>query len=379
MREASRPEERAQPDGRDLIHLSGPVETEPVLRIRDLPQIFFSAASDSELQASERLGRRLHSLGVRSPYVVASRHGKNLVEGLATRLVTEASTTEADQSWAANLAQRVRASGADAVVAIGGGRCLDAVKLAAAIALKPFISVPTQISHDGICSPVAVVPDAISARASVAAAGPQAVFISIPTLMKAPLATVRAGIGDILSNPLALRDWELAATLGLEEIDRSGWELSVESYQLIESILERDVEDARWDPEMITLLANALVVSGMSMMVAQSSRPASGAEHKISHAIDEVFGGRALHGEQVAFGCVISAALHGEDPTEWRRLLRGLGLPQHPRDLDLTEDQLVAAIMAAPGTRPRFTILEHAQLDENAARRLIRTIWSDLN
>jgi glycerol-1-phosphate dehydrogenase [NAD(P)+] len=378
MREASRPEERARSDS-DFIDLTNPVDTEPALRIRDLPQVFFSAASDSELQASERLGRRLQSLGVRSPYVVASRHGKNLVEGLATRLVTEASPTDADQSWAGNLAQRVRASGADAVVAIGGGRCLDAVKLAAALALKPFISVPTQISHDGICSPVAVVPDALSARASVAATGPQAVFISIPTLMKAPLSTVRAGIGDILSNPLALRDWELAATLGLEEIDRSGWELSVESYQLIESILERDVEDARWDPEMITLLANALVVSGMSMMVSQTSRPASGAEHKISHAIDEVFGGRALHGEQVAFGCIIAGVLHGEDPTEWRRLLRGLGLPQHPRELQLTEEQLVTAIMAAPGTRPRFTILEHAQLDERAARRLVRTIWSDLN
>ena len=40
------------------------------------------------------------------------------------------------------------------------------------------------------------------------------------------------------------------------------------------------------------------------MIAAGTSRPASGGEHEISHAIDEIFGGRALHGAQVAFGCV---------------------------------------------------------------------------
>ncbi|MDP9067479.1 MAG: iron-containing alcohol dehydrogenase [Actinomycetota bacterium] len=345
-------------------------------RVRDLPQIFFSAASDTENQAGERLARRIHALDVRTPYVVASRHGRGLVEGLGQRLVSEAAPYSADQVWARGLARRVHASGADAVVGIGGGRCLDVAKLAASIARLPFIAVPTQISHDGICSPVAVVPDDVSTRATVPVAGPQGVFISIPTLMTAPLASVRAGIGDILSNPLALRDWELAATLGLDDIDRAGWELSVESFQLIESILHRDVAEAHEDPEVVTLLANALVVSGMSMMIAESSRPASGAEHKISHAIDEVLGGRALHGQQVAFGCIISAALHGEDPQEWRRLLRRLGLPDHPRDLSLTEDELVAVILAAPATRPRFTVLEHVGMDHSAVRRLVRSIWS---
>ncbi len=267
------------------------------------------------------------------------------------------------------------ASGADAVVGIGGGRCLDFSKLAASLAGLPFISVPTQISHDGICSPIAIVPNELSSRASIEAAGPQAVFVSLPTLLDAPVASFKAGVGDILSNPLALRDWELAATLGLDEIDRAGWELSVESFQLIDSLLDRDMRAACADPEGVTLLANALVVSGMSMMIAASSRPASGAEHKISHAMDELFGGLALHGQQVAFGCIISAALHGDDPQPWRNQLRKLGLPQHPEELGLSRNHLVRVMQHAPSTRPRFTILEHANLDEGGIDKLIDTIW----
>jgi len=45
------------------------------------------------------------------------------------------------------------------------------------------------------------------------------------------------------------------------------------------------------------------------------------------------------------------------------------GLPRLPGDLGLTEEQFVAAVVAAPGTRPdRFTSLEHLDLDEEAAR-----------
>jgi glycerol-1-phosphate dehydrogenase [NAD(P)+] len=113
----------------------------------------------------------------------------------------------------------------------------------------------------------------------------------------------------------------------------------------------------------------------MAMTIAGSSRPASGAEHKISHSIDELLGGRAHHGVQVAFGCIVSAALHGEDPQRWRRRLRRLGLPDHPRDLDLNEDDLVRILLKAPHTRPRHTILEQACLDGEGIRALVRAIW----
>jgi glycerol-1-phosphate dehydrogenase [NAD(P)+] len=195
--------------------------------------------------------------------------------------------------------------------------------------------------------------------------------------MTAPLRSTRAGIADVLSNQLSLRDWELAATLGLEEIDRASWDLATESLELVAHIVDRDLSEGPIDPEVVSLLANAAVVSGMAMMVAQSSRPASGAEHKISHAIDWLLGGRGMHGEQVGLGCILSAALHGEDADAWKHRLALLGVPHSPGHLGVTVKELVRVLLAAPSMRPRYTILEHADLDDAGARDLILELWPE--
>ena len=102
-----------------------------------------------------------------------------------------------------------------------------------------------------------------------------------------------------------------------------------------------------------------------------------GREHEVSHAIDE-FGGRALHGAQVAFGCIVALELYEDDTSAYRARLRRLGLPDHPGALGMSEDDTVKVLLEAPDTRPgRFTILEHADLDENGARALVRRIWTD--
>jgi glycerol-1-phosphate dehydrogenase [NAD(P)+] len=210
----------------------------------------------------------------------------------------------------------------------------------------------------------------------VGAIAPRVVFIAIPTLIRAPAASLRAGIGDLLANPLALRDWALAAQHGLEEIDQRAWDLSVESFETIQGDLDRPVDELAGEPEFARRLANALVLSGLAMIWSGTSRPASGGEHEISHGIDELYGGRAMHGEQVAFGCTVSVALYGEDTDAFRGRLRNLGLPDHPRDLGLTADDMVRLLLHAPDTRPgRFTILEDATLDEAAARELVSRIW----
>ncbi|HEU4480371.1 MAG TPA: iron-containing alcohol dehydrogenase, partial [Actinomycetota bacterium] len=262
------------------------------------------------------------------------------------------------------------------LVGVGGGRCIDVAKLAAARAGVPLVAVPTQLSHDGICSPVATVPDNEGRPESVGAIDPRAVYLSIPTLVGAPPASVAAGIGDLLANPLALRDWALAVEHGLEEMDQQAWDLSVESFRLIEPYLETPASELAGRPDFLRTLADALVLSGISMIASGNSRPASGGEHEISHALDELFGGRALHGAQVAFGCIFSVALHGEDTDPFRARLRRIGLPDHPRDLDLDTDDVLRVLLHAPDTRPgRFTIVEHADLDDSSARALIERIW----
>jgi glycerol-1-phosphate dehydrogenase [NAD(P)+] len=342
----------------------------------ELPQVFvFDAGSEDD--AARSLSDWLDGLGVESPFVVSSVHGQTL----AARLPGprhESPDRAADQRSASGLGSEAQRAGADAIVAIGGGRCLDVAKLAAARAGLIVLAVPTQLSHDGICSPVAVVPGDSGVSESLGAIAPRAVFISIPTLLQAPLASVRAGLGDLLANPLALRDWALAAEHGLEEVDHEAWDLSTESFELVEPHLDSDPAGLAEDPAFVRRLSDALVLSGMAMIRAGTSRPASGGEHEISHAIDGAFGGRGMHGAQVAFGCIFSVALYGEDPAAFRTRLARLGLPHRPSDLGLDQDDAVKLLLEAPDTRPgRFTVLEDADLDEAEARRLVERIWND--
>ena len=343
----------------------------------EYPQLYLF---DSEGDEGEALVRHAQELGIEAPFIVSSVHGKKLASAFKNNEPQITPGARADQKWAAELGSRAHRSGADAIVAIGGGRCLDVAKLAAARAGLTLFSVPTQLSHDGICSPVAVVPGDDGRAESLGAIAPHAVFVSLPTLALAPPAAAAAGLGDLLANPLALRDWQLAVEHGVEEpIDQDAWDLSVRSFEGIERYLDTDPAESVKDPEFLKALVDSLVTSGMAMIHAHSSRPASGAEHEISHAIDRLFGGRALHGAQVAFGCIISLALYEEDTDAFRGRLRRLGLPDHPTHLGLSEDDLVQVLLEAPNTRPgRYTILEQADpVETRNLHRITRDLWED--
>ncbi|MBW3595521.1 MAG: iron-containing alcohol dehydrogenase [Actinobacteria bacterium] len=342
----------------------------------EFPEVFVFN-EDDEAAAAEELARVLRDMGVEAPFLLSSIHGRQVSAKVAGTGPVETPTGDADQEWAASLGARAREAGADAVVAVGGGRCLDIGKLAAARAGVNVIAVPTQLSHDGICSPVAVVPDADGRPESLGAIAPRAVFMSMVTLFGAPPRSIAAGVGDLLANPLALKDWQLAAGRGLEQLDDRAWDLSAQSYDLIRGRLDED--PATWSKDLDALrnLADALVLSGMAMIASGTSRPASGGEHEISHAIDELFGGRALHGAQVAFGCIITTALYDGDVDGLRATLRRLDLPDEPSKLGLDADELRRVVLAAPNTRPgRFTIIEDANLSDAEVSRLIADIWS---
>lgn len=334
--------------------------------------------STEEDEAATDLARHVAARDIEAPFVLTSIHGERLASQLEGPRAPQRHEASSDQGTADELGSRAKRSGADAIVAVGGGRCLDIAKLAAARAGLPLVVAPTQLSHDGICSPVAVVPDVEGRAESLGAVAPILVFVSQPTIVTAPAASVAAGLGDLLANPLALRDWALAAEHGLEDVDQRAWDLSVESFELISSDLDSDPGASANDPAFYRRLADALVLSGMAMIWSGTSRPASGGEHEISHALDELHGGPAMHGAQVGFGCIVSVALYDEDTDAFRSRLRRLQLPDKPSDLGLNEKTMVKTLLHAPLTRPgRFTVLEDADLDETSARALVRRIWRD--
>jgi glycerol-1-phosphate dehydrogenase [NAD(P)+] len=111
------------------------------------------------------------------------------------------------------------------------------------------------------------------------------------------------------------------------------------------------------------------------MSAAGTSRPCSGGDHEILHAIDHLFPGTANHGELAGAASLFTAFLR-EDAAmaaELDACLAHHGLPRTPADLGLSEEQFSQAVHYAPRTRPdRYTILEHLALDEQGVSERVR-------
>jgi len=127
------------------------------------------------------------------------------------------------------------------------------------------------------------------------------------------------------------------------------------------------------DESFLEKLSHGLILSGIAMNIAGSSRPCSGSEHEISHAIDQLFPGTALHGQQVSVGTLIGSFLRGEDISHLIDFFARVKLPVSHKDLGLTDEQMVQVLLKAPETRPgRYTILEERKLDEKGVQQLLK-------
>ena len=99
------------------------------------------------------------------------------------------------------------------------------------------------------------------------------------------------------------------------------------------------------------------------MAVSEDTKPCSGAEHLISHAIDRLGYGHGMHGEQVALASYYMHYLRsslGLDVFSDKYLVfhKNMALPQRPEDIGVNKDQFIDAIKIAPTMRKnRFTVL----------------------
>jgi glycerol-1-phosphate dehydrogenase [NAD(P)+] len=309
------------------------------------------------------------STGGKVAIVVGPGRGDRIAEALRGSL-PEASFVPIDgasMDSAQEVIGRLRADYHDAVVGIGGGQTLDAAKYAASMVGLPYVAVATTLTHDGLASPVATL-ESYGRKASFGVHTPIAVFVDIDHVRDAPAEHTRSGVGELLSNLSAIADWELARDVRGEPVD--GLAVSV-ARTAAEVILHVDPGTDHF----LTLLAEGLIISGIAMAVAGSSRPCSGGCHEISHAMDILLGGPALHGIQVALGARFATWRRGDE-----RLLHDLdeamlrhGLPRTPGELGLTEEQFAQVLLEAPHTRPdRFTILEHDPIGPSDVQEVVR-------
>jgi glycerol-1-phosphate dehydrogenase [NAD(P)+] len=259
------------------------------------------------------------------------------------------------------LGKRLRADAYEAVAGIGGGKIIDVTKFAAHMAGIPMVAVATNLAHDGIASPVSSL-EHESGKGSYGVVPPVAVVVDLDRVRSGPPRMIRAGIGDVVNNLSAIADWELAAADRGESVDGLAVTLARTAAQ---AVLHQPGTVA--DDEFLTVLAESLVLSGIAMTVAGSSRPGSGGDHEILHAIDQLYPGAGTHGELAGLGALFCTYLRGDERlfALMSACLRRHELPRTPADLGLGPDEFTKAVLHAPATRPgRYTILERLDLDE---------------
>lgn len=261
----------------------------------------------------------------------------------------------------------------DFLIGVGGGRVIDCAKIVSYNQNKPFISVPTAASHDGIISGRATLPTE-NGSVSVGAHPPVAMVADTGIIAKAPHRLMASGCADVISNYTAILDWELAHRIRGEQISEYATALSRMTAEILvkdANLIKPGQEEAAW------IVVKALVSSGVAMSIAGSSRPASGGEHKFGHALEKLMPGKVLHGEACGIGSIMTMYLHGGDWREIRSSLARIGAPTTPREVGIPDEVIVNALMQARDIRPeRFTILDMG-LTLESAQNLVRMLYEE--
>jgi len=249
----------------------------------------------------------------------------------------------------------------DLIIGIGGGRSVDIAKMIAFTLKKPFVSIPTSASHDGIASPF------VSLRRdkpySIIATAPLGVFVDIAILKKAPRRLLASGCGDLMAKVTAVRDWELAR----DEIGEYFGTYAANLASMSAKIVIDNSKNFKKNPD-VRMIVEALISSGVAACIAGSSRPCSGAEHLFSHAVDHLRPGIGLHGEKCGIGAILIAKIQGQDWKKIVQMLKNVGAPTKAKEIGLEPRILAKALTIAQSLRPeRYTVLSKVKMNEEKA------------
>ncbi len=277
----------------------------------------------------------------------------------------------------------------DCVVGVGAGTINDICKYASFTRNKPYMIVGTAASMDGYASSVA--PLIVGGKkVTFPAHTPKVILASDSVLREAPEKLTAAGVGDLMGKYTCHADWKLSNAMTGEAYCEFVSGLTMKPLSMfVENLIKHDYLD-------YYTLMNCLIVSGIAMAFNGDSRPASGAEHHMSHYLEmkHIENGHELipHGLQVGFFTLVNLRLYEfcdesirEDlPTvEFvETALKKAGCLTQPAQLGLTRELLKEIIVNARFVRDRYTILTYLadkNILEEAAEAVTNQMFSDAN
>lgn len=242
------------------------------------------------------------------------------------------------------------------IIAFGGGSILDLVKYSATKCDLTYITVPSTLSNDAIYSCVARLSENGKKR-SLGVQPPIGIIVDLEIIKNSPKELLLAGVGDLITNLSAIQDWKLSFKNTHEPINELAYILAKNAAVPLLEYNENDL----YKDDFLLDLANGLIMSGLSMIVSGNTRGTSGAEHLISHAIDEYFQERAsIHGLQAAWAfLLIEKNIRKNEGFEkrLREFYTHIGLIEVINQrIKFSEDEFLTLIPYAKKIRKRYTI-----------------------
>ena len=255
---------------------------------------------------------------------------------------------------------------AKAVLAIGGGKVIDAGKYAAYLRGLPFISIPTSSSSDGFSSASASLLVG-GRRTSVPAKLAYGIIVDTQVIRTAPVRFIYSGIGDMVSKITALYDWVYEAGHGASVLNDFAVMVAKKA---VNSCVRTPYESIQ-DEVFLKELLDSLSMSGIANEIAGSSAPTSGSEHLISHALDKILETPQLHGIQVGIATYIMAKVQDHRYVRINKVLTDTGFWDYVATLGMRKEDMIAAIDMAPSIKPHRHTYLHEEQYRREAKRLV--------
>ena len=234
-----------------------------------------------------RVGAILHANGFpKRVLVVADNNSMGVSKGIIENLLESGFTVEMrvyDDMKEARMEEvdelRVLLRRVDGILSVGSGSCNDICRYSTFLENKAFAIFATAPSMDGFASDGAPILKN-GFKISYQCHQPSIIIADTKILAKAPKVLKQAGFGDMMAKFIAMADWRIANLV-------HGDYICPKVMQLVRQALAEIVELAPYvsldDERAVKAIMESLVLSGLCMQFTNTSRPASGAEHVVSH------------------------------------------------------------------------------------------------